>query len=398
MLKARIIHTTVAEDKDKLHKGEIYIDLNNSGQTWVGTGDEESPSIRLNGDYEKNIDALKNILGKPIEDDVTAFEEIGKTNIALNETTSKLNTFLDGEGLAETVDTLQDIQQYINEHGTEAAAMSTAITDLEQNTIKTNNDTMQTIAGAGLRVETALCTDYICDYAQSEGKDPLHRQIFKKDTNNQQYLFGNKGYGLTLMGKNPRIKYATTEDGQSVVHDIAHIDDIDKKAGKYIELVNMNKLEKGDELAYIHATRSAIEFPPNTTPTVASISFVDSPYTLELKSIPVTQYGTTYNIYQYGLWNGNDLKCEIASFDPYGGNQTWYLKGVDFNDIFDDTLIISNITHPNNPEDIDCLSKYFYCGGSQTHNTQDLYNYTKSLEKRIQALETALANLTNNNN
>ena len=40
----------------------------------------------------------------------------------------RIDTFLDGEGLAHTVDSLKDIQDYIKTHGTEAANMVTNIT------------------------------------------------------------------------------------------------------------------------------------------------------------------------------------------------------------------------------------------------------------------------------
>lgn len=43
-----------------------------------------------------------------------------------------IDTFLNGEGLADTVDTLKDIQDYIKTHGSEASNMLTSINDAKE--------------------------------------------------------------------------------------------------------------------------------------------------------------------------------------------------------------------------------------------------------------------------
>ena len=45
---------------------------------------------------------------------------------------SSIDTFLNGEGLAYTVDTLKDIQDYIKTHGSEASNMLTSINDAKE--------------------------------------------------------------------------------------------------------------------------------------------------------------------------------------------------------------------------------------------------------------------------
>lgn len=120
---ARIITRTLKDGETldenlakDLHSGEIIVDLN-SGKAVIGK-EENSSFIRINNDslsaLEQDVDTLDQNLGDVLENNKSAFDEISTNRSRIKELEDSFKAFMEGENTTDAIDTLKEIQGYID--------------------------------------------------------------------------------------------------------------------------------------------------------------------------------------------------------------------------------------------------------------------------------------------